>query len=358
MSNDGGASTSRKGSPNVHWSVDATWAPIRLWEDRLEDLRRAKRNGAVYAEIAEALGALGFQTTRDQVHNKIENLCSTYRLVVSLVLPRYTNRHLEQPNNRFVHWFNNETRKFNETVKGYCRKPGKFIRTGTILVPSKGILQGLVLSPILFNLAIRKLPPLLERIPRNKHTLYANDLMIWTTLGSDGEKQDSLQEAIETVQNYLEASNQLAQLKPVTALEKSELLLVCTGKPTPKSREADICLTYKDGTPMLLVERIWILGLHRQRNGGAKYTVDRLIEITTQVMRMMRRITSRRQGLKESDLIRLTQALVVNQTTNVTPYLNMLLRRKGKMDVIMRKAYKLALEVPPYTRTPSSCGWA
>ncbi|XP_040077767.3 uncharacterized protein LOC120849594 [Ixodes scapularis] len=75
----GGASTSRKGSPRVHWSVDATWALIRLWEDRLEDLRRAKRNGAVYAEIAEALGALGFRTTRDQVHNKIENLCSTYR---------------------------------------------------------------------------------------------------------------------------------------------------------------------------------------------------------------------------------------------------------------------------------------
>ncbi|KAG0445533.1 hypothetical protein HPB47_014204 [Ixodes persulcatus] len=79
MSNDGGASTSRKGSPRVNWSVDATWAPIRLWEDRLEDLRRAKRNGAVYAEIAEALNALGFQTTRDQVHTKIENLCSTYR---------------------------------------------------------------------------------------------------------------------------------------------------------------------------------------------------------------------------------------------------------------------------------------
>ncbi|KAG0434833.1 hypothetical protein HPB47_018844, partial [Ixodes persulcatus] len=29
------------------------------------------------------------------------------------------------PNDRFVHWFNNETRKFNDTVKGYCRKPGK-----------------------------------------------------------------------------------------------------------------------------------------------------------------------------------------------------------------------------------------
>ncbi|KAG0437112.1 hypothetical protein HPB47_017598 [Ixodes persulcatus] len=79
MSNDGGASTSRKRSPRVHWSVDATWALIRLWEDRLEDLRRAKRNGAVYAEIAEVLNALGFQTTRDQVHTKIENLCSTYR---------------------------------------------------------------------------------------------------------------------------------------------------------------------------------------------------------------------------------------------------------------------------------------
>ncbi|KAM7307444.1 uncharacterized protein ISCGN_011080 [Ixodes scapularis] len=45
--------------------------------------------------------------------------------VIFLVLLRYTNRRLRQPNDCFVHWFINETRKFNDTVKGYCREPGK-----------------------------------------------------------------------------------------------------------------------------------------------------------------------------------------------------------------------------------------
>lgn len=47
------------------------------------------------------------------------------KLVVSLVLPRSTNRRLDQPNDTFVHWFNHEARQFNDTVKSYCRKPGK-----------------------------------------------------------------------------------------------------------------------------------------------------------------------------------------------------------------------------------------
>ncbi|KAM7310063.1 hypothetical protein ISCGN_007023 [Ixodes scapularis] len=103
-------------------------------------------------------------------------------------------------------------------------------------------------------------------------------------------RQDFLEEVIETVQNYLEAGN--LQRTP----DKS------------------------------------------QRDGGAKYTVDRL-ETTTQVMRMVRRITSRRHGLEESDLIRLTQPLVVSHIACANPYLNLLSRGKGKMDVIIRKGY-------------------
>ncbi|KAG0444607.1 hypothetical protein HPB47_013598 [Ixodes persulcatus] len=106
-----------------------------------------------------------------------------------------------------------------------------------------------------------------------------------------------------------------------------------------KSKEADIRLTFKDGTPMPVVKRVRILDLHLQRDGGAKYTVDRLVETTTQVMRMMSRITSHRLGLKESDLIQLTQALVLSLITYATLFLSLLSRAKGKMDVIIRKAY-------------------
>ncbi|KAM7290066.1 uncharacterized protein ISCGN_026739 [Ixodes scapularis] len=59
------------------------------------------------------------------VNNTLRGRPELHRLIVSLVLPRHTNRRLDQSNHRFVHWFNTEARKFNNTVKGYCRKPGK-----------------------------------------------------------------------------------------------------------------------------------------------------------------------------------------------------------------------------------------
>ncbi|KAM7315696.1 hypothetical protein ISCGN_005479 [Ixodes scapularis] len=170
------------------------------------------------------------------------------------------------------------------------------IRTSTIPIPSKGNRQGSVLSPTF----IHSMP------------LYVDDLTIWATSGSDSGRQDFLEEVIETVQNYLEAGN--LQRAP----DKSQLLLLRAGKPIPEEEEG---------------------GHPPHRDGGAKYTVDRLVKTTTQVMRMVRRITSHRHGLEESDLIRLTQPLVVSHIACANPYLNLLSRGKGKMDVIIRKGY-------------------
>lgn len=51
------------------------------------------------------------------------------------------------------------------------------IRTSTTPVPSKGTPQGSVLSPTLLPGDVQA-ASLLERIPRMKHTLYADDLTI------------------------------------------------------------------------------------------------------------------------------------------------------------------------------------
>ncbi|XP_042145578.1 trihelix transcription factor GT-3a-like, partial [Ixodes scapularis] len=63
----------------VQWGVHETWVLLAIWEDRLEDLRRAKRNFGVYADMAAKLAEAGFKKTVDQVHHKIENLSNTYR---------------------------------------------------------------------------------------------------------------------------------------------------------------------------------------------------------------------------------------------------------------------------------------
>lgn len=64
---------------------------------------------------------------------------------------------------------------------------------------SQGTPQGSVLSPFIFNVAIIKLPPLLEAIPGIQHSIYADDITIRATGGSDGDLEERLRQAANTV---------------------------------------------------------------------------------------------------------------------------------------------------------------
>lgn len=62
---------------------------------------------------------------RRLVNNTLRARPELHKLIVSSVLPRHTNRRFEQPNDRFVQWFNEEAHLLNETVEGYCHTPSK-----------------------------------------------------------------------------------------------------------------------------------------------------------------------------------------------------------------------------------------
>ena len=106
---------------------------------------------------------------RRLVNNTLRARPELRRLVVSLVLPRHTNRRLDQSNHRFVHWFNTEARKFNNTVKDYCRKPGKvtFLDHDFTSLPPLRVLAADGLHPSFTGVAIlaANLKALLQRGP-------------------------------------------------------------------------------------------------------------------------------------------------------------------------------------------------
>lgn len=73
------------------------------------------------------------------------------------------------------------------------------LATDPILLGNRGTPQGAVLSPLLFNIALIGLPPLLDSIPGIHHGLYADDITIWSKTGSLGEIEERLQTAANTV---------------------------------------------------------------------------------------------------------------------------------------------------------------
>lgn len=69
-----------------------------------------------------------------------------------------------------------------------------------------GTQQGSVISPPLFNLAMIGLSRMLSQVKGISHTIYADDIAIWCTGGSDGQVQSALQEAIDVTEGYLRPS--------------------------------------------------------------------------------------------------------------------------------------------------------
>ncbi|XP_049527525.1 myb/SANT-like DNA-binding domain-containing protein 1 [Dermacentor silvarum] len=68
-----------KRKERARWTEAETFTLIRIWEDNIGDLRRAKRNAKVYAAIFEKLRAAGIEKTLKDIKSKIENLADKYR---------------------------------------------------------------------------------------------------------------------------------------------------------------------------------------------------------------------------------------------------------------------------------------
>lgn len=77
------------------------------------------------------------------------------------------------------------------------------IQSDNINLGSRGTPQGSVLSPYLFNVALLDLPKKLEEIEDLKFSFYADDITLWTNKGSDGEIQERLQRAVDTIQAFI-----------------------------------------------------------------------------------------------------------------------------------------------------------
>ncbi|KAM7306314.1 hypothetical protein ISCGN_010045 [Ixodes scapularis] len=99
-----------------------------------------------------------------------------------------------------------------------------------IMLGGRGTPQGSVLSPYLFNVAMIGLPKKLETIGGLHYSIYADDITLWVTGGSDGFIQDTLQEAIRVVESYVEPrglacspqKSELLLLKPISVMNPKE----------------------------------------------------------------------------------------------------------------------------------------
>ncbi|XP_037505476.1 uncharacterized protein LOC119381788 [Rhipicephalus sanguineus] len=222
------------------------------------------------------------------------------------------------------------------------------IKSDSFPMGGKGTPQGSVLSPFLFNLALIKIPPRLEDIPGLKHTFYADDITIWVTRGRDAQLEETLQQAVNSVEE-LAGDVGLSCSQP-----KSELFVVQEKPRGPHARHyiPPPPLEVKvGGMPVAEAQAIRILGLYLQTNRKNTVALEKLKNTVNVTVRLIRRIANRKSGIKEKNLCKLVQAFVLCRITYATPYMKLDTTEKGKVEAMIRQAYKTALGLPKNAST-------
>lgn len=222
----------------------------------------------------------------------------------------------------------------------------------TVRMGGVGTPQGSVLSPMLFNLVMIGLPERLDAIEGINHTIYADDITVWTTENTSiGEMQDRLQRAVREVERHLEDTGL------VCSPEKSEILLHRPRQkgPLPQgvvdARRLGICVTTKEGTQIPTVSKIRVLGLWMEEDGANRVLVTRLQKKVAAATHLVRRVANKRKGMKEHNVTRLIQAYALSHIAYVAAYADWSRSETDKLNMAIRKAFKTALGVPQYTAT-------
>nr|XP_037275992.1 uncharacterized protein LOC119168701 [Rhipicephalus microplus] len=209
---------------------------------------------------------------------------------------------------------------------------------------STGTPQGSVISPLLFNLVMIGVARRLERVRNIKYTICADDIALWSTGGNDSQIEAALQEAVTAVEEHLQPTG--LKCSPI----KLELLVI-SPRSARRPTTQNINVVTQDGTPIPHVQTLRVLGLHLQDLNRNNVTVQKLHAKLSLATRLLKKVATRYQGIREDSLLRLTQSFAVRHISYVASFHNWKAAKKVKIDAMTRKACKTARGLYPHTNT-------
>ncbi|KAM7312654.1 hypothetical protein ISCGN_009559 [Ixodes scapularis] len=160
----------------------------------------------------------------------------------------------------------------------------------------------------------------------------------------DGQIEETLQTAIDRVGDYLDT------VGLTCSATKSEYIII----PSPGRRPPKILpeLTLRvQGNCIPRTDHIRILGLHLQANGSNNISLQRIDQSVVQIGRLLKRVSNKHRGMRESNLLCLVQAFICSRITYSAPYLRLTRAESERLEASLRKAYKTALGLAMSTAT-------
>lgn len=159
-----------------------------------------------------------------------------------------------------------------------------------------GVPQATILSPVLFNLALKDLPQKPSLVPTLQHNLYSNDITVWRNTGSPAEQELTVQTSLDVI------CSRIHRLGLTYCLDKSEFIVI--SKDTFKKAEeyGGLIHLHMERTPIPRRDTIQVLGFHFQHNRKGNMWMEHISKQINQIHQMLARVTRRGRGLREHDL--------------------------------------------------------
>ncbi|XP_077528367.1 uncharacterized protein LOC144140028 [Haemaphysalis longicornis] len=180
----------------------------------------------------------------------------------------------------------------------------------------------------------------LAHLPHVHHTIYADDITLLVSRGTNGHIEESQQKAICEIEACLK--NRGLRCSP----QKSELLIL--PPPGNRRKEAEreagnITLSTENGTTIPHVRSLRMLGLHIDSGNTNHTALDKLLTMMGIGTRLIRRISTRRDGMREPNLLRLLQSFVISPVSYVGAFHRWLQYERDKINAAIRKSHKTAV---------------
>lgn len=205
---------------------------------------------------------------------------------------------------------------------------------------TRGLPQGSVLSPILFNIVLAGLPRCLPKytLPINI-SMYADDICIWVSAYRHHGLRNAAQAAITTSSNYLDECG--LQFSP----EKTAFILFL-GKGR-RSTKIDLTLY---NFPLRRVRQHKFLGITINSRLNWHTQARNVMKSSLTARNAIRRVAGQSWGNSPRSMIRLHSALVVSRIVYSLPFMRLSPTDSQALERIHRQGLRTCLGVPTSTK--------
>lgn len=244
------------------------------------------------------------------------------------------------PSQRTYNWI----RSFLQSrpIQLHGKAPGWSPRTYYL---DRGVPQGSILGPMLFNLAMTRVAESLERDTSARFTIYADDITIWTEAADYSDMQSmqtELQAAILSLSNTLD--NLGLQLSP----EKTELISVDGKKATNVNKQITLHIGKSDITSTN--GQIRILGAQIASCNSPQLWIRTLKQKWRPLLHMVRRISSKYGGARQKACQTLAKAVAVGRILYGAPVYEFSERDLSDIEKLHRATLRTITGLPKHTR--------